>query len=161
MSNRVLTAGILSAAIVAACVAQADVFSMPGGETSMQFVGVGNVGNAADATGYGSVGYAYQMGTFDVTVGQYVDFLNAVASTDTYGLYNSAMISGDGVFPFGITQSSISGSYSYSVTGSFSPFMLAAVPEPSTFVLLGVGSAGLLAFAWRKRRASQGRRRMA
>ena len=39
--------------------------------------------------GYGSVGYAYQMGKYDVTVGQYCQFLNAVAKTDTYGLYNS------------------------------------------------------------------------
>ena len=30
--------------------------------------------------------YVYQMGKYDVTVGQYVQFLNAVAKTDTYGL---------------------------------------------------------------------------
>ena len=29
------------------------------------------------------------MGKYDVTVGQYCEFLNAVAKTDTYGLYNS------------------------------------------------------------------------
>ena len=40
---------------------------------------------------YGSVGYAYQMGEYDMTVGQYCQFLNAVAKTDTYGLYNSYM----------------------------------------------------------------------
>ena len=40
---------------------------------------------------YGSVPYAYQMGKYDVTVGQYCQFLNAVAKTDTYGLYNSDM----------------------------------------------------------------------
>ena len=42
-------------------------------------------------TGYGSVGYTYQMGKYDVTVGQYCQFLNAVAETDPYGLYNSDM----------------------------------------------------------------------
>ena len=31
------------------------------------------------------------MGKYDVTLGQYCQFLNAVAKTDTYGLYNSLM----------------------------------------------------------------------
>ena len=51
---------------------------MPNGEASLQFVTVGGPGNAADpATGslYGSVGYTYQMGEYDVTVGQYCQFL--------------------------------------------------------------------------------------
>jgi len=47
---------------------------------------VGNPGNAADSTGYGSVGYAYNIGTYEVTAGQYCEFLNAVATTDAYGL---------------------------------------------------------------------------
>jgi formylglycine-generating enzyme required for sulfatase activity len=110
---------------------QADVFNMGGtfdpttgtwtGQASLQFVPVGNPGNAADpATGslYGSVPYTYQMGEYDVTVGQYVQFLNAVAKTDTYGLYNSYMAT---VYPtIGITQGGSSGSYSYSVAGSYS-----------------------------------------
>ena len=57
-------------------------------------VPVGNVGNANDpATGslYGGVGYAYNIGTTEVTVGQYTAFLNAVAATDTYALYNTSM----------------------------------------------------------------------
>ena len=81
--------------------AQADVFNMGGtrdpatgmwtGLASLEFVTVGDPGNAADtATGYGSGSYTYQMGKYDVTVGQYCQFLNAVAKTDTYGLYNSA-----------------------------------------------------------------------
>ena len=45
----------------------------------------------ATAAGYGSVAYTYQMGKYDVTVGQYCQFLNAVAKTDTYGLYNGSM----------------------------------------------------------------------
>ena len=69
----------------------ADVFNMPNGETSVQFVTVGDPGNAADSTGYGSVANVYWMGKYDVTVGQYVQFLNAVAATDTYGLWDSNM----------------------------------------------------------------------
>ena len=40
-------------------------------------------------TGYGSVPYTFQMGKYDVTTGQYTAFLNAVAKTDPYGLYNT------------------------------------------------------------------------
>ena len=66
---------------------------MPLGETSLQFVTVGDPGNVADTedgnVGCGSVSYAYRMGTYDVTFGQYCQFLNAVARTDPYGLYNN------------------------------------------------------------------------
>ena len=37
----------------------------------------------------GSVGYNYNIGKYEVTAGQYTEFLNAVARTDTYGLYNT------------------------------------------------------------------------
>ena len=99
-------------------VAWADVFNMPDGETSLQFVSVGDAGNAADTNGHGSVGYTYQMGKYDVTLGQYCQFLNAVAKADPYGLYAGAMA---GEFAtLGIARSGSSGSYSYTVTGSYS-----------------------------------------
>jgi formylglycine-generating enzyme required for sulfatase activity len=116
----VLLASVLT---LAASVAHADVFNMPSGETSLSFVTVADAGNAADTTlgvgssGYGSVPYVYRMGEYDVTVGQYVQFLNAVAKTDTYGLYFSPM--GKDYPTIGITQSGSSGNYSYSVTGSY------------------------------------------
>ena len=97
--------------------ARANVFNMGSGQTSLLFVPVGDPGNTADTTGFGSVGYAYQMGEYDVTVGQYCQFLNAVAKADTYGLYISNM--GRDIPTFGITQSGSSGDYSYSVTGSY------------------------------------------
>jgi formylglycine-generating enzyme required for sulfatase activity len=54
------------------------------------------VGNADDSTGYGGVSDVYQIGTYEVTAGQYTEFLNAVAtSADTYGLYNASMNSND------------------------------------------------------------------
>ena len=43
---------------------------------------VGNPGNSADTTGIGSVGYTFDIGTDDVTQGQYVAFLNAVAASE-------------------------------------------------------------------------------
>ena len=121
MLDKTMVRFSLAAALMAsALTAHADVFNMPAGETSLQFVTVGNPGNAADpATGSGSVPYFYQMGTYDVTVGQYCRFLDAVATTsDPYGLYNTGMATDFATF--GIAQSGSSGSYSYSVTGSYS-----------------------------------------
>jgi hypothetical protein len=69
------------------------------------------------------VAYTFQMGTFAVTAAQYCVFLNAVAKTDTYGLYNTDMapannLSDFGANTFGITQSGSSGGYAYTVTGN-------------------------------------------
>lgn len=79
------------------------------------FVTVGNPGNAADATGYGSVGYSYGIGKYDVTLDQYTTFLNAVAKTDTFGLYNPAMATDLAIA--GIARSGSPGNFSYSVIG--------------------------------------------
>ena len=109
---------LLAMAVLAAAMARADVFNLPTGQTSLQFVTVGNPGNAADPlTGLGAVGYTYQIGTYDVTLNQYVAFLNAVATpSDPYGLYASKMATS---FPsVGISQSTNgSGGYTYSVIG--------------------------------------------
>jgi VCBS repeat-containing protein len=69
---------------------------------------VGDVDNARDAaTGFGAVNYPYQIGSSEVTRAQYADFLNAVAATDTHGLYNLNM---------GIARSGSPGNYSYTAT---------------------------------------------
>ena len=88
---------------------------------TIETVPVGNTGNTGDTevmstdgtTGYGSVNYAYNIGTYEVTAGQYTTFLNAVAANDPYGLYNSEM----SLDTYGckIQQSGSSGSYEYSV----------------------------------------------
>ena len=80
---------------------------------TIDMVTVGNPGNANDTTGYGAVAYDYQIGKYDVTIGQYTAFLNAVAKTDTYSLYNTDMESDLNVA--GISQAGVSGSYAYSV----------------------------------------------
>lgn len=46
-------------------------------------------GNAADGTGFGAVGNRYFLSKHEVTVRQYVSFLNAVADADTNGLFAS------------------------------------------------------------------------
>lgn len=79
---------------------------------TIDWVTVGNAGNAADTTGYGAVSYEYQIGKYEVTNSQYGAFLNAKAPTDSYGLYNTSMSS------YGITRSGSSGSFTYSVTGA-------------------------------------------
>jgi formylglycine-generating enzyme len=80
-------------------------------------VTVGNPGNTADAAGYGAVGNTYQIGKYEVTAGQYTEFLNAVANTDTYGLYNPEMSSsGDGCK---IQQTLVLGVYRYSVAQDY------------------------------------------
>jgi formylglycine-generating enzyme required for sulfatase activity len=62
---------------------------------NIETVPVGNPGNAADtryeSPGYGSIGYTYNIGKYEVTAGQYMEFLNKVAGVDTYGLYNTNM----------------------------------------------------------------------
>ena len=75
------------------------------------FVTVGNAGNPSDTTGYGGVNYQYQIGKYPVTNVEYEDFLDAVAATDSYGLYSVNMGSDA---RGGITRSGSSGSYTYS-----------------------------------------------
>jgi formylglycine-generating enzyme len=78
---------------------------------------VGDIGNPNDpTTGYGTVGYGYGIGKYEVTLNQYCAFLNAVGATDTYGLYNPQMGLDGNIM--GISRSGSSGSYGYSVIGS-------------------------------------------
>jgi hypothetical protein len=88
MNHRFLIAGAVAAAALTGGLARASVFDMPSGQTSLQFVTIGSPGNAPDTTvesdgtsGYGSVPYDYKMGEYDVTIGQYCQFLDAVAAT--------------------------------------------------------------------------------
>jgi len=83
----------------------------------IETVPVGDPGNVNDThgDGYGGVGYEYNIGKYEVTAGQYRDFLNDVAATDPYGLYNSSMDSSS--YGCQITQNNASGNYTYDFSG--------------------------------------------
>src|SRR4051812_5173593 len=86
---------------------------------NIETVSVGDMGNPNDSTTgnlFGGVNYPYNIGKYEVTVGQYTAFLNAVAAIDTYDLYSAAMEADHNIA--GITRSADPGSYVYSVIGS-------------------------------------------
>jgi formylglycine-generating enzyme required for sulfatase activity len=88
-------------------------------EVTIDWVIVGEPGNADDPdTGsfWGSVAVTYRISKYEVTNGQYAEFLNAVAASDTYSLYNTNMANPVPVWKGtgGITRSGSSGSYTYS-----------------------------------------------
>jgi formylglycine-generating enzyme required for sulfatase activity len=104
-------------AVVAAavCVSLASVASAA---VNIDTVPVGNPGNAADTeTGYGTVDYDYNIGKYEVTAGHYTAFLNAVAATDTYGLYNTNMWSVSTGCK--IQRTGSPGTYTYSVASDW------------------------------------------
>jgi sulfatase modifying factor 1 len=99
---------------------------------TIDWVTVGDPGNSAIATyagaGPGAVSYSFRIGKYEVTIGQYTDFLNAVAATDTYSLYNTGMVTN--VNSRGISRAGVSGSYTYSVINNGG----SSANRPITFV---------------------------
>jgi sulfatase modifying factor 1 len=81
---------------------------------AIQWVTVGDPGNTADTdpSGFGAVATSFRIMKYEFTNQQYTDFLNSVAQTDTYSLYNASMGSDA---RGGITQFGASGSFTYSV----------------------------------------------
>jgi sulfatase modifying factor 1 len=89
-----------------------SIFASAASAVTLATVQIGDVGNAADLTSYGSVGYGYAIGTYEVTNAQYAEFLNAKAASDPLGLWNPSMSTGN------IMQTGVAGSFTYSaVTG--------------------------------------------
>jgi sulfatase modifying factor 1 len=111
--------GVLVLLLTAAVAAQA---------VTIDLVPVGNPGNAPDTvvmndgtTGYGEVDYPYQIGKFEITAGQYVAFLNAVARTaDPYHLLGTGMGNTSDTWKgCNITMSGTPGNWVYSVPGNW------------------------------------------
>jgi formylglycine-generating enzyme required for sulfatase activity len=104
------------------------------------WVTVGNPRNTGELSGVGAGGYGpdrvcgavdytYKIGKFEVTAGQYIQFLNAVAKTDAYGLYNTNMWT-DATYGCRIQRNGSPGSYEYSVSSDWAN-------RPVTFVSFG------------------------
>jgi formylglycine-generating enzyme len=73
-------------------VALAVLFKSSGTLADHAWVRVDNPGNRADKSGFGAVNYVFEIMRYEVTSGEYADFLNAVASqSDPYGLWDRAM----------------------------------------------------------------------
>jgi formylglycine-generating enzyme len=91
----------------------------------IEMVAVGNAGNAVDPSdgdsgtlgtqNFGAVPYVFQIGKTEVTLTQYAAFLNAVAATDTFGLYNADLATDLNIA--GIAQNGASPNFTYSVIG--------------------------------------------
>ena len=115
-------------AVLTAGSARADVFNMGTGQTSLQFVTVGDPGNAGeqsrlasgDSTYYGAVPYTYQIGKYDVTIGQYVPVPQRRGENGHLRAIQSAQWQYSRVdatfYPtMAVVQSGSPGSYSYSI----------------------------------------------
>ncbi len=126
---------LIAAGLCLALVAQAPA-------VSMEFVTVGDMGNAGELSGIsapglgaygvdrpntGAVAYGYNIGKYEVTATQYTEFLSAVAGVaDPYGLYNPLMVHKDpptrgayGDYAPHITRSGAEGSYTYAIDAGF------------------------------------------
>lgn len=87
---------------------------------------IGNAGNAGELSGdsaggfgpgvlVGAVAYNYAISKHEVTNAQYAEFLNAVAATDSFALYNDSM---SDEARGGITRSGAPGSYGYATNAN-------------------------------------------
>jgi formylglycine-generating enzyme required for sulfatase activity len=109
--HRLLLLTIVSCSIDASNAARA---------VTIETVPIGNPGNAADTryidtyhqNGTGAVSYLFRIGKTEVTNVQYMEFLNSVAASDPYSLYDTQMASES---MGGITRSGASGSFTYAV----------------------------------------------
>jgi formylglycine-generating enzyme len=89
------------------------IMASPAVSAPIEWVTVGSPNVTKDDTGYGAVGYEFQMAKYETTNAQYVEFLNAVADKeDVHGLYSAAMASS---VHGGIARQGALGSYSYSL----------------------------------------------
>ncbi len=96
----------LAASVAASATAQA--------QTSIDLVTIGHPGNASELSGdrmVGGVDYSFLMGKFEVTNGQFIEFLNSVATTDTYGLSEGLAFNGGLPPDAGIERTGTDGNY--------------------------------------------------
>jgi formylglycine-generating enzyme required for sulfatase activity len=106
--GRVLCAAVVCAAAVSASA------------VTIETTAVGYLYNDPDPqTGYGTVNHGYEIAVHEVTAGQYCEFLNAVADTDSYALYSVFMDTAWDAAGCNIVRDGSSGSYTYSVASEW------------------------------------------
>jgi len=113
--NRVCIAGL---SLVASEAMATPISATLAGYELVQVGDAGNVGQVSEdpaQNGFGAVATDFWIGKYQVTIGQYAEFLNAVAKSDPYGLYSPSMNSD--TRNRGIEQSGDDGSYVYTVVG--------------------------------------------
>lgn len=72
---------ILVCLLVVVNIASADTFGSGANQFSIDFVNIGNAGNAADTTSHGAVGYNYRIGKYEITNAQWNAFTAAAGAT--------------------------------------------------------------------------------
>ncbi|NLE58846.1 MAG: formylglycine-generating enzyme family protein, partial [Planctomycetes bacterium] len=128
----------LGVPVIAALLGVSLLSATPARAVNIETMPIGDVGNAGDTrypvgtiSSFGSVGYSYNIGKYEVTAGQYCEFLNAVAREETYGLYNTYM--SDTSWGSGISRSgggTLGNPYTYAVASDF-------INRPVNFVSWG------------------------
>ncbi len=114
VSMKAVVVALVCVAMASAALAAVSIETLP----------VANTGNTGEWSGEsyggfginricGAVDYEYNIGKYEVTAGQYTAFLNAVAVTDTYGLYNTSMWSN--IYGCKIERTDTGSGYTYSV----------------------------------------------
>jgi hypothetical protein len=126
--------GVAMAALVVAAAIMLLAAGVGQAAITIETVPVGDPGNAGEVSGAGAggfgssricgaVAYAYNIGKYEVTAGQYTAFLNAVAKADTYGLYNTLMDMDVSGWPYlcacNIKRTGSPGSFAYSVASDY------------------------------------------
>ncbi len=88
--SAVYTQWVLPVFLAIAPSVYADTLLLPAGVPAPSFVNdmvlIDNPGNADDSTGYGGVSYKYRMSATQITVGDWVAFLNAIGATEANDL---------------------------------------------------------------------------
>ncbi len=124
---RLKLAAALSGTLVVFCA------TLVSAEVVFEMVPVGNPGNFGNWSGQtvaiqgtqmgsgndricGAVPYAFEIAKFEVTIAQYVEFLNAVAAADPYNLYSTGNSgTGGDAFLNNMKRTGTSGSFTYAV----------------------------------------------
>ena len=87
--------GAMAALVLAfGTAAQAELITHGGTTINMDFVTIGNAGNAADNTGFGAMGYNYRIGKYEVTAEQWAEVIAADPNVGDAGNWSGSQPTG-------------------------------------------------------------------